>query len=271
MNSFIERIHNNHEQLVELMQQASDAIMDYYTNSAPDKLKVETKSDDSPVTAADKAAHRILTTGLVRLFDDIPVISEEGDLVHGVHDVMSERCILVDPLDGTKEFIKKESGEFTICVGFIERGHPIYGFIAVPVTAQMYYGGAWAEGSESFVLEHARQPRALRVATTATGTVMGSVSHKNSDTAEYIATHYSRSKVESRGSMLKFIAVADGKADAYPRLTHDMKLWDVAAGHALVEGAGGSLTRPDGGAIDYREPSLRIGDFIALSRYSANE
>ena len=231
----------------------------------PNKLEIETKDDNSPVTAADKAAHHILTSGLIRLFEDIPVISEEGDAVHGAQDILSERSILVDPLDGTKEFIKKESGEFTICVGFIEHGHPIYGYVSVPVQKQLYYGGKWAEGSESFVLEATQEPRALHVASDPTGIVMGSVSHKDDGTSEYISTHYPDAQVVARGSMLKFFAVADGEADAYPRVAHSMRLWDVAAGHAVLEGAGGSLTRPDGSAIDYRESSLYIGDFVAHS------
>lgn len=269
MNSFIERIHSNHDQIVELMQQASTAVMDVYRS---DDLATEIKSDDSPVTAADKAAHHVLTSGLVRLFGDIPVISEEGDVVHGARDIMSERSILVDPLDGTKEFIKKESGEFTICVGFIEHGHPIYGYISVPVYEQLYYGGKWADGSESFALETGQLPRAQHVTSTTTNTVMGSVSHKDDGTAAYISKHYPDAQVVARGSMLKFIAVADGEADVYPRVAHTMKLWDVAAGHAVLEGAGGSLTRPDGAAIDYREPSLLVGDFVARSySYPAEE
>lgn len=266
MNSFIERIHENHDQLAELMQQASVAIMSFYqADPNISDLEIETKDDNSPVTAADKAAHHILTSGLGALFDDIPIISEEGDMTHGARDVMSERCILVDPLDGTKEFIKKDSGEFTVCVGFIEQGHPVYGYISVPTREQLYYGGKWAEGSESFALEAEQQPRALHVATASTGIVMGSVSHKDDGTAEYISTNYPGAQVVARGSMLKFIAVANGEADAYPRVEHSMKLWDVAAGHAVVEGAGGSLTRPDGSAIDYRESSLFVGDFVASS------
>ena len=271
MNSFVERIHENHDQLVKLMQQASVTVMKFY-QPGPDNpdLNIETKDDNSPVTAADKAAHDILTSGLIKLFADVPVVSEEGDMVRGARDVMSEQCIIVDPLDGTKEFIKKDSGEFTICVGFIEHGRPVYGYIAVPVYAQLYYGGRWVEGSESFALEAEQIPRALSVATTPKGIVMGSVSHKNDSTAAYISTHYPDARVVTRGSMLKFIAVANGEADAYPRVAHSMKLWDIAAGHAVLEGAGGSLTHPDGRTIDYRQSSFHIGDFVASSTAPAD-
>lgn len=99
---------------------------------------------------------------------------------------------------------------------------------------------------------------------------MGSVSHKNDSTADYISTHYPDARVVTRGSMLKFIAVANGEADAYPRVAHSMKLWDIAAGHAVLEGAGGSLTHPDGRTIDYRQSSFHIGDFVASSTAPAD-
>ena len=250
------QVHKSIDQLLALVASANQAVMDVY---ATDDFGTSEKSDHSPVTAADLAAHTILSEGLVALFPDIPVISEEGDDTYNYQTVQSDRFWLVDPLDGTSEFIKK-TGEFTVCVGLVEHGRAVYGIVGAPARGAIYYGGP---ETGSFCKTDNQPARSLHAATTPTDIIMGSASHREEPTDTYIAAHYPQATTQPLGSQLKFLAIADGHADAYPRLGSSMKLWDVASGHAIIDGAGGSITRPDGTLIDYREPSLLIGDFVA--------
>ncbi len=244
--------------VLELVHTASDAVMQYY-NSADDSS--ELKNDGSPVTQADKAAHEIIVHGLEQLFPEIPVVSEEGDQQQNATTVRQERFWLVDPIDGTKEFLKKVP-EFTVCVALIEHGVATLGIVSVPAQGLVYYGGPGVGG---FKQSGTSEPRPIHVSEQKLGIVMGSRSYAEAATADYIAEHYPDAKVESVGSMLKYLYIAEGRADAYPRLDHTMKLWDVAAGDAILTGAGGRLTRPDGSPVDYNNSSLLAGNFVASS------
>ncbi len=244
--------------LLTMLTSASDAIMRIYNAGT---AVVTAKEDASPLTQADIAAHEIITRGLARLFPQIPVVSEEGDPAINAQTVRHKAFWLVDPLDGTKEFIKR-NGQFTVCIGLIKDGVPAFGLLSAPARNEMWYGGA-AGGSFKVTREGA-QP--IHVAEQKTGTVLGSLTHPSPETDAYIAHHYPNTSVTEIGSQLKFTRIAEGHADAYPRIGASLKLWDVAAGHAVLVGAGGSVTRPDGTALNYNEPSLLIGDFVAKAK-----
>lgn len=249
-------ISNHLDELTILFRQASNAIMDIYDNQT---LAVTSKSDDSPVTQADIASHHIVSAGLAALFPNIPIISEEGDEEQNRQTLQSDRFWLVDPLDGTKEFIA-HTGEFVICAGLIENGQPTFGIVIVPATGLLYYGGPTMG---SFVVQPDNTKTQIHVSTAPTSIVMVSQSHGSQQTSAYLAKHFNNHQQHALGSLLKFIEIAKGSADALPRLNHGMKLWDVAAGHAIISGAGGTVTRPDGQQLDYTNPDFTIGDFVA--------
>lgn len=243
--------------LIPIIADANKAIMAIYGN--PGATTVDLKDDASPVTNADHAAHHILLAGLTKLTPDIPVVSEEGDLAANQHNIQSNAFWVVDPLDGTKEFIK-QNGQFTVCVALVINGKPVLGVVAAPALSEIYYGGY---GIGSYVIHADGAKSVLHVAAEPTGVVYGSISHPNNETSEYIAANFAAAKIEECGSQLKFMKIAAGLGDAYPRLSTTMRIWDVAAGHAIVEGAGGTVTRPDGAPITYESPDFYIGDFVA--------
>lgn len=246
------------DDLLRLVARADAAIMEVYDARS---AVVELKGDDTPLTQADMASHHILSDGLMALFPDIPVVSEEGDQAENARIVQSQRFWLVDPLDGTKEFIKR-TDEFTVCVALIEQGAPTFGIISAPALGMTYYGGL-AFGSFKLKAEEAALP--IRVSKQSVGVVLGSRSFSEQGTATYIAEHYPDAEIKAVGSQLKFPYIAEGLADVYPRLGTTMRLWDVAAGQAILEGAGGYVARPDGSAIDYQATTLLAGDFVATS------
>lgn len=246
-------------ELLDVIQEADRAVMDVYnTNSAV----VETKADNTPVTQADIAAHHIITNGLARLFPNIPVVSEEGDREANIRTVQSELFWLVDPIDGTREFLAR-TGHFTICAALVEDSQPSFGIISAPALGVTYYGGP-ETGSYKKSLDQVAQP--IHVAREKVGVVMGSRLFLNEKTSLYIAQHYEGSEIREVGSQLKLPQIAEGLADAYPRIDGPLHLWDLAAGQAILEGAGGTVTRPDGGPLDYHAQTLKIGDFVARSR-----
>lgn len=253
-----ERNLNNYlESMLPIVTRASEAIMAVYNQTG--KLKVEYKDDDSPLTKADKTAHKIIVDGLARAFPDTPIISEEADESTNRTNIGAEEFWVVDPLDGTKEFIKK-NGQFTVCIALVRAGRPIFGIVAAPALGDVYYGGT---DMGSFVRRANGGVRALHVAETATNIIFGSISHPNETTNAYNIQHFPGATIKECGSQLKIVLVAAAEGDAYVRLGTTMRIWDTAAGHAILEGAGGWLARPDGTPIDYRMSNLYIGDFVA--------
>ncbi|GJM09687.1 MAG: 3'(2'),5'-bisphosphate nucleotidase CysQ [Lysobacteraceae bacterium] len=199
---------------------------------------VDIKADESPLTQADLASHRAIVAGLKALTPDIPVLSEESAAIPFATRQSWTRYWLVDPLDGTKEFVKR-NGEFTVNIALIDNGEPVLGVVHVPVTGKTYSGqqgeGASvidASGSRSAI--SARKPAARPLA------VVGSRSHAGEKLQAYIAALGDHEMVPM-GSSLKICLVAEGKADLYPRLGLTSE-WDTAAAHAVVLAAGGSLT-----------------------------
>ena len=244
------------EKLLSMMHQADQAIMEVYADDNP---LVEIKSDNSPLTLADTRSHNILTKNLQVLFPDIPIVSEEGDEITNSKLVQEKLFWLIDSLDGTKEFIVK-NGEFTVCIALVEYGRPIFGMISAPAIGVTYYGNS-ASGSYKKIAGQTAQR--IYVSDQPRGVVLGSRSSNNQATLDYIGEHFPNDKIQEVGSQLKLTYIAEGRADAYPRLGSTMRLWDLAAGQAILEGAGGQVTRPDGSAIDYCLSSLLVGDFIA--------
>lgn len=241
--------------LIEAAQAAGREILRVYAT----QFDVERKADDSPLTEADKAAHAAIKAVLSARFPDIPILSEEGRHLPYAERRHWPRMFVVDPLDGTKEFVKR-NGQFTVNIALVERQRPVFGVIGVPVQGLLYWGGP---DIGAFRVEDGREtPIRTRKPKPGEGhVVLESVSHKSPDMDAYLATLHVRRRVDM-GSALKFCALAEGKADLYPRFnpTHE---WDTAAGHAIVLGAGGSMTGLDGGPFLYNKENLKNPGFVA--------
>ena len=217
------------------------------------------KADGSPVTAADQAAEDIILPALRHLTPDIPVVSEEEASRGLSPDVTGARFWLVDPLDGTKEFLSG-NGEFTVNIALIEDGVPVLGVVVVPALGETYAG---AEPG-SAVLKDASGERPIRVrAAPAEGlTVVGSRSHGDAAAMEAFLGGRKVANFRAAGSSLKLCLLARGEADLYPRLGTTME-WDIAAGHAVLRAAGGHVRTLDGGAFRYGKPQYRNPHFAA--------
>lgn len=217
--------------LIALAEEAGRAIMAVHASG---DFGVEAKSDHSPLTRADQASHKVLMK--LEGYLGLPLISEEGNLPPFEMRSVWPAFWLIDPLDGTKEFIQ-QNGEFTVNIALIQGGRSVYGVVHVPATGQTYVGGS---GKETLRLGPDRQER-IRVSTPHDGPlrVVASRSHMSPETQEFI-DGLGNCEVVSAGSSLKFCRVAEGSADVYPRLGPTME-WDTAAAQAVVEGAGGHV------------------------------
>jgi 3'(2'), 5'-bisphosphate nucleotidase len=221
------------------------------------------KADGSPVTAADLAADEIIRECLTRNLPQIAVVTEES--CEGAAHVNADRFVLVDPLDGTKEFIQGRS-EFTVNIALIEHGTPVAGAVYAPALHQLYIGGTNAykldtrtTGSElSFSKMH---PISVRQVPPDRWRAVVSRSHLDPATKQWVERH-GISDLAPSGSSLKFCVIAEGEADVYPRLAPTME-WDIAAGHAVLLAAGGAVTDLDGSPMRYGKPEYRNGDFVA--------
>jgi 3'(2'), 5'-bisphosphate nucleotidase len=229
-----------------LVADAGSAILEVYGSSHD----VEFKADDSPITRADRSAHEILCAGLQRLTPDIPVLSEESTHGHapGVRHGWPQYW-LIDPLDGTKEFISR-NGEFTVNVALISGHRPVLGVVSAPVLDVVYYGGdgvgAWiARGADAGKSIRVRRPAATPLI------VVGSRSHRG-DSLDSVLARVGPHEMRPMGSSLKICLVAEGSADFYPRLGPTSE-WDTAAAQAVVEAAGGVVTTLDGRPLRYNE------------------
>lgn len=241
------------EQLVLLAEQAGAAIMEIYQG----EIAVAEKTDKSPVTAADTAAEAIILDGLARLLPDIPVIAEES-VAAGRVPAFGRRFFLVDPLDGTREFISR-NGEFTVNIGLIEDGAPSAGIVTLPALGIAYWsagdGIAWRKDGAGTRRIACRLPPEQGLS------VVASRSHRDAATEEFIAG-LKVAELVAAGSSLKFCRLAEGSADLYPRFGHTME-WDLAAGHAVLAAAGGSVATTDGQPLGYGKPGWRNPPFIA--------
>ncbi|HYC33273.1 MAG TPA: 3'(2'),5'-bisphosphate nucleotidase CysQ [Gemmatimonadales bacterium] len=240
--------------VIALAREAGQATMTYYDS---DSAGVREKDDRSPVTLADEVAHDILVAGLARLDPETPVVSEEAAAAAWEARRGWRRFWLVDPLDGTKEFIKKRA-EFTVNVALIEDGEPTFGVVLAPALELLYWaekgGGAWREAKD-------RAPERIYSTEPEPGTpltIVESLSHPSPELEDYLKTIPVKERVKA-GSSLKFCWVAEGKADVYPRLGPTME-WDVAAGDCIYRQSGRSGERPS--PLTYNKPDLRNSSFV---------
>jgi len=241
--------------LLPIARLAGDAIMAVYSRGMPE---VQLKGDESPVTEADLAAHRLLATQLKPLLSDCPLVSEEdaGSLVHRQ---LRGLLWLIDPLDGTKEFIAR-NGEFTVNIALIEDGRCVLGVVYAPAIDALYWGGA---DLGAFRLRRG-QTTAIKVAVSDPGKaarVVASKSHLNEETRSFIDRLGEVSLVQA-GSSLKFCRVAEGEADIYPRLAPTCE-WDTAAAQGVLEGAGGVVVDLQGRPLLYGKPNVLNPFFVA--------
>lgn len=237
------------EKVCVIAQKAGNAIMEVYES---DDFDIQTKSDDSPVTAADHAANEIIVGELSKIAN-YDVISEEGE-----HIAKTEKFWLVDPLDGTKEFIK-QNGEFTVNIALVEDSEPILGVVYVPAKGVLYAGaralGAWKveKGQKSPIKSDYKN---------AVPTVVVSRSHRD-EKMDKLLKAIGEHKEVSMGSSLKLCLIAEGKAQLYPRLAPTM-LWDTAAADAIVRAAGGTVRSLTGQPLSYSpQKNLRNPFFVA--------
>lgn len=248
-----------------IARDAGDAILEVYQEA---DHGVVIKGDDSPLTRADLASHRIIAAALDELTPDIPLLSEEGAGRAYEERRDWRRFWLVDPLDGTKEFIRR-NGEFTVNIALIENGAPVLGIVHVPVLARTFSGavglGAWRRDATT---DTGGEPDTIR----ATGTggdhllVAASRSHPGPHLAAFLE-RLPEHQLISMGSSLKLCMVAEGRADLYPRLGPTME-WDTAAAHAVVTAAGGRVLDFDGRPLRYNKEDLHNPYFIVLGETS---
>jgi 3'(2'), 5'-bisphosphate nucleotidase len=223
---------------------------------------VSVKSDGSPVTAADEAAEMVIREGLARLAPELPVISEEA-AEREKPSIDAESYFLVDPLDGTREFIAGRD-EYTVNIGLVVDGKPVLGIVAAPAQGLIWRGivGCGAERLQ-FAAQKASAPQVIQTRPRPTDelVVIVSRSHLDARTQAYV-DGLPHARHLGCGSSVKFCRLAEGSADLYPRLapTHD---WDIAAGHAILVAAGGRIVDPDGAALIYGSPDLIIPAFVA--------
>ncbi len=251
------------DSLVDVSIEAGLAILEIYEG----EIATRVKDDKSPVTDADERAEEIILKRLAEVAGDIPVVAEESVAAGSIPDISGGTFFLVDPLDGTREFINR-NGEFTVNIALIENGQPTLGVVHLSALGQTYWsrgaGDAWrrdGDGAAVAVTARAAPDTGL--------VVVASRSHRDSATDDYLAD-FDVADLVSAGSSLKLCRVAEGAADMYPRLGRTME-WDIAAGHAVLAGAGGSITVIAGGDVagdvgrplGYGKPGFENPFFVA--------
>ncbi|GLI33892.1 3'(2'),5'-bisphosphate nucleotidase CysQ [Desulforhabdus amnigena] len=241
--------------LENLARKAGESIMQVYETD----FSVQQKEDKSPLTLADLRSHEVIVSGLQSHYPDIPVLSEEGRAIPYSTRRKWARFWCVDPLDGTKEFVKRD-GEFTVNIALIEGTTPVLGIIYIPVAQCLYMGkmgsGCWETTKGERRKLHVQRPR-----TNAPVRVLMSRHHPSPHLDEILDALPAYEPIK-RGSALKFCALAKGEADFYPR-TGPTSEWDTAAGHAIVAAAGGVMVNLQGKPFTYNKESLTNGPFLA--------
>jgi 3'(2'), 5'-bisphosphate nucleotidase len=245
------------EALKPIVDCAGDAIMKIYDG----EFDVKRKDDNSPLTLADLESQRVIIEGLKALTPGIPILSEESAAAPWAERQRWHELWIVDPLDGTREFIKR-NGEFTINIALIVGHEPLLGIVSAPAQRRSFWG---MTGGGAFTSLRGEQARAIHtVPPQRPLRVVGSRSHMSPQTAEYLG-RLPAHVMTGVGSSLKFCLVAEGEAELYPRFGPTSE-WDTAAGQAVLEAAGGHVTRMDGHRLRYNcRESLINGDFLAFS------
>jgi len=236
-------------------REAGEAILEIVRRG----FEVESKKDTSPVTEADRAAELIILAALARVAPGVPVIAEE-EVAAGRIPAHDDTYFLVDPLDGTKEFVRG-GDDYTVNIGLIDHGVPKLGVVFAPATGRLHGGcvgeGAWLDEGQGRVPVQTRRRGDIT-------TAVASKSHLNQATIDYLEAAVGNCGYVSIGSSLKFCIVAEGKADIYPRAAPTSE-WDTAAGHAVLLAAGGLVDGPDGDALRYGKPAFLNRAFVATS------
>ena len=244
-----------------IAREAGDAILEIYGGEHGTRLK----ADASPVTDADHRAEAIIVPALEALAPGVPVVAEEACAMHGVPEVGAEFW-LVDPLDGTREFISR-NGEFTVNIALVQHGVPVLGVVLAPALGRLFSGaagvGAWAEEQGQ------RRAICVRVPASAGLVVVGSRSHGDADALDRFLAGRCVAELRAAGSSLKFCLLAAGEADLYPRLGRTME-WDIAAGHAVLAAAGGRVERLDGTPMTYGKQGFENPHFVAWGHADAD-
>ena len=242
------------EQLLPVVRAAGNIILGIYVTD----FAVRQKSDESPVTEADDRAEAAILSALKTITPDIPIVSEEAASAGQIPEV-SERFWLVDPLDGTKEFINR-NGEFTVNIALIENQRPVLGIVLAPALDRLFAG---AEGVGALVEEAGiRRPIKCRRVPVEGLTVVASRSYGDAAALEAFLSGRKVASQTNAGSSLKLCLVAAGEADIYPRLGRTME-WDIAAGHAILHAAGGRVRTLDGVDLTYGKPTFANPHFYA--------
>jgi 3'(2'), 5'-bisphosphate nucleotidase len=243
------------DEIAEAAREAGDAILAVVRRG----FEVEAKHDSSPVTEADRAAELIILAALARAAPGVPVIAEE-EVAAGRIPAHDDTYFLVDPLDGTKEFVRG-GDDYTVNIGLIEGGTPRLGVVYAPATGRLHGGcageGAWVDDGQG---RHPIRTRARGEQLTA----VASKSHLNQATIDYLEAAVGACGYVSIGSSLKFCIVAEGEADIYPRASPTSE-WDTAAGHAVLLAAGGLVDGPDGNSLRYGKRAFLNRGFVATS------
>lgn len=246
------------EDVMTITREAGAAIMEIYGSD----FEVRGKQDASPVTEADERAERLILERMAALWPQIPVVSEEAAAAGYVPE-MGKLFWLVDPLDGTKEFINR-NGEFTVNIALIQNGSPVLGVVFAPALDRMYAGakgfGAWLE------VDGKRQPIACRNIPVDGLDVVSSRSHGDAEALDQFLNGRVVRSLKNAGSSLKICLVAEGEADLYPRLGRTME-WDIAAGHAVLVAAGGQIRALSGEVLQYGKEDLSNPHFYACSQH----
>ena len=242
--------------LCEASVRAAEVIMAHYEDA--DTIKVMEKGDRSPVTLADQEAEAVILKALAELTPDIPVVAEEEVAAGRIPQELGNQFFLVDPLDGTKEFLKR-NGQFTVNIGLIEDGVPTLGIVYAPAMKRLYFGYSPgkafiqdidpADGVDGLA-KAPLQPISARIKPASGITAVSSGSHKHEAVEEYLS-QFNVVDHKEMGSSLKFCLVATGEADLYPRQPQSSCEWDVAAAHGVLRAAGGDVTQLDGSPFDY--------------------
>lgn len=243
------------ESLVPIIRAAGDVVMEVYAT----EFQTQSKSDDSPVTEADQRAEALIVPALRALLPGVPVVAEEAAAAGEIPEI-GQRFWLVDPLDGTKEFVNR-NGEFTVNIALVEGGVPVVGVVLAPALGLLYMGAM--PGSAFIEDAQGRRPLACRRPPSEGVTVVASRSHGDADALAQFLGERKVAEHRSAGSSLKFCLVASGEADLYPRLGRTME-WDIAAGHVVLAAAGGAVRTLDGVPLQYGKPGFDNPHFVAV-------
>ena len=246
------------EQLIEISKEAGKAILEVYNTD----FDYQIKEDLSPLTKADTLSHNIICEKLKRLTPDIPILSEESsDIPFNIRSSWKQYW-LVDPLDGTKEFIKR-NGEFTVNIALIDNNIPILGVIHIPVTNETYWG---SKENGSFYAERDNKPEQINVSSNNTGPIRIAISRSHpSELLDHIIEEINDYEMIEKGSSIKFCLIAKGGADIYPRLGPTSE-WDTAAGEAIATYAGGSMKKVDGSLMVYNKKKKLRNEYFIVAK-----